>query len=980
MIIIPDGEKLPELKENSYQSINMDKYIEPVQGLSGLQFETPSQKSKDQPENEKEEGEISDNDTDLNITVQRVTQTIQNEIRQQTGNDLAGETRKQIALLVREGMKKKTETKVPTEEIITIDDEEEESNQPKATELAEKRKRKIRQEIDQEEEEIIRKLRKLTGKSTEEIRQKAEQIKKELKEKEIQLKKLEREVEEERKKSEAEKKKQKENKNTEEQTQQGQEQYCYICQTFTHPQEKCVNCTYCKNEKAGHTARYCKKRETDKNNRERELQEQNAKNQAHQIGEILRKERERHDVEAKEKAKRNEIEAKHKKSRESEKNKGDNTRTYRKRLGESLSEPETEDEDVETEEERSTSGPREKRRTGEIENADGIFREFYKEGQTREFKIYLKQLNFLLFQCTSALVRNDNKRLYNCTICKNKTTRYMQKKQAIIHARESHGHLVPATANRTEQINAVHKMMEIYKFEGRLIKENYRYPCHKTNCHFIFCSAIEVFIHIRTEHEADMPEHLCFLCSHPVGDNTIENHWEKEHSDKKCMDPNCFNTYVPTLSSYLLHINRFHIEYLFDNCSNRTLQRLYIKCQTSENWIPAFRSMRALVFSENKNPKAPFPLYTKNFRRWVENLPAREDPFESFIIRKLNEKSYTKKHNFPIPDILKKLHEEMQEKTTVIDCLKNEPLRTELFWVREENAAPPFTNPFPLCMKCGDNEQHLDPRQCIDRSFTASHAPFISKNAEYEKMRGHGGTLLGVVHEAWGQTPILKKDVLFNASDTRTNVLYPTGRMGPNPIIYTQNEITTLNAPDYFSHCRQILGTLREHVREPILYEFYECHETTSKEEQENCVRGYLAGYLDITREFPYTSMILSPVPKPERHQGLGRYLSQLNKTKQITKILMAHATVLNIPVVPSEGYLYSSPQNKEMTKWKIYTGEGNDKILRNFDGSYTMNYLKRTGDLMDVILQQYRLSKREEERKNPQEEDREEIHLEEMG
>ena len=56
---------------------------------------------------------------------------------------------------------------------------------------------------------------------------------------------------------------------------------CIICQTLDHDLKDCKNCMYCKNENAGHTARYCEQRlmaeqtGQKRTGQEKERQEQN---------------------------------------------------------------------------------------------------------------------------------------------------------------------------------------------------------------------------------------------------------------------------------------------------------------------------------------------------------------------------------------------------------------------------------------------------------------------------------------------------------------------------------------------------------------------------------------------------------------------------------------------------------------------------------------------------------------------------------
>ncbi len=74
----------------------------------------------------------------------------------------------------------------------------------------------------------------------------------------------------------------------------------------------------------------------------------------------------------------------------------------------------------------------------------------------------------------------------------------------------------------------------------------------------------------------------------------------------------------------------------------------------------------------------------------------------------------------------------------------------------------------------------------------------------------------------------------------------------------------------------------------------------------------------------------------------------------------MAHVSVFNFGIVPTEGYLYSIPVNSYFNKWRTYDGPNADKILRNRDGSVTTAYLRRAGRLISVAKEGFRTARRD--------------------
>jgi hypothetical protein len=131
-------------------------------------------------------------------------------------------------------------------------------------------------------------------------------------------------------------------------------------------------------------------------------------------------------------------------------------------------------------------------------------------------------------------------------------------------------------------------------------------------------------------------------------------------------------------------------------------------------------------------------------------------------------------------------------------------------------------------------------------------------------------------------------------------------------------------------------------------------------------VRGYLEGVQQLQNEYNYCFMILAPVPRTDHTTDLPGYLNALHRTKLITRILMAHVSVFNFGIVPTEGYLYSLPVNSYFSKWRTYDGPNADKILRNRDGSVTTAYLRRAGRLISVAIEEFRTARRDYTRRFP--------------
>ena len=599
------------------------------------------------------------------------------------------------------------------------------------------------------------------------------------------------------------------------------------------------------------------------------------------------------------------------------------------------------------------------RRTLPLETKEGIFGEF--KNMDRKNKVFLKHLNFLLFQNICTQVKRHHSSLWKCIKCGDENE-LMAKKAAIIHARRNHGHMVDKNENNIKQTKTILEMGEKHKKLGYQMV----YPCFKTSCQAFFVHPLEVFFHLRTSHHNSVEEFLCFSCQHPLGDNNIEKHWSTEHVALRCREPDCNNLSLSQLNLYLAHMNIHHASFITDNVSYHTLLRLYRRIQENTYSIDGMPSIRAMVFSDYRNGNFHYTPYSKPFRRLCETLREGELPFSSLVIEHLDDNMYEERHNQPLPRIMRKLHMEMKAHTIAKEAYQNEPLSTELYWQRPDLQSPPFFCPTAYCAKCKDSEYHLNPENCIEREMTDSYAGNVHQNAEFDKMTIYAGLLIGVKKEIWGQTPHMKNLCLYNASDVRETVTYATGHLGKVPVNFKKREVTILSFTDYFGHCRLMLEALRGKVVEPVLMEFFEAHETNCPEEMYSMVRGYVEAFMQIQKEYRYTMMILCPVPKMDKEKDMTGYLNSLHRTRQFTKMLMVFATTFNLGVVPTEGYLYSVPLNSKYTLWQTYLGEGKEKPLRNRDGSLTTTYLKRAGNLLEVVIEQFRLARRDYARSNP--------------
>jgi hypothetical protein len=579
----------------------------------------------------------------------------------------------------------------------------------------------------------------------------------------------------------------------------------------------------------------------------------------------------------------------------------------------------------------------------------------------RETKVYLKQLNFLMMSC---MCKPVSRRYWICTICEIVDRNDLTKREAIEHVRNRHGHMIEENSSRDSQIKTLLDMREMHKnLKNRMV-----HPCYQTTCDQYFNHASENFFHLRTDHTSNTPELLCFSCQHPLGEENLECHWAKRHISMRCKEPECNKVTLSQLHLYISHLNLYHINQITDSLTYGTLERLYRKIREQEYSIIGMHMTRAMFFSRNWNSHYGFFPYDKAFRRLYEHAPEGDNTFITLVVENIDDEKFDEFHLQPIPRMLRKLNVEINQNTIVEECHNYEPMVQEVHWLRQDlpNTPTSLGDHAPFCVKCQDSECHMERLDCVSRMVMQSHSANIIQHAMQTIMSMFAATLIGVKEKMWGNTPYMDRYKIYNISDQRTGVTYATGSMGRVPIHFKRGEVSVLSTVDYFSHCRLMLECLRGNLVEPVFLEFFESHDTNCKEEMTSMVRGYLDGVQQLQNEYNYCFMILAPVSRTDHTTDLPGYLNALHRTKQITRILMAHVSVFNFGIVPTEGYLYSIPVNSYFNKWRTYDGPNADKILRNRDGSVTTAYLRRAGRLISVAIEEFRTARRDYTRRFP--------------
>jgi hypothetical protein len=238
---------------------------------------------------------------------------------------------------------------------------------------------------------------------------------------------------------------------------------------------------------------------------------------------------------------------------------------------------------------------------------------------------------------------------------------------------------------------------------------------------------------------------------------------------------------------------------------------------------------------------------------------------------------------------------------------------------------------------------------------------FIYESLQHLKL--FDATLIGHESECWGTTPIMPKDAetnkslnLMNLSEKRSEARYPTGTAHGVPVLLKKGYDPKPVTVSYFIHIHRMLARLQNQVVEPVFLEFYPSFDSTDPEDFNNMALGWLTEFLKLKQRFNYFFIILTPFPKYKNLTSIGMFIEELTRTWLLNNIFATYAAKLGLCILPTEGILYSVPQDESHSRW-IWCPE-RDESLRNNNSSGSRELHRRAGLLLDIAIRNYRALK----------------------
>jgi hypothetical protein len=238
---------------------------------------------------------------------------------------------------------------------------------------------------------------------------------------------------------------------------------------------------------------------------------------------------------------------------------------------------------------------------------------------------------------------------------------------------------------------------------------------------------------------------------------------------------------------------------------------------------------------------------------------------------------------------------------------------------------------------------------------------FVYETSQHMKL--FDATLIRHESECWGTTPIMPKDSatnkslnLMNLSEKRSEARYPTGTAHGVPVLLKRGYDPKPVVINYFTHAHRMLARLQDQVVEPVFLEYYPSFESTDPEDYNNMALGWLTEFLKLKQRFNHFFIILTPYPKYKNLNSIGMFIEEMTRTRLLNNIFATYAAKLKLCILPTEGILYSVPQDESHSRW-IWCPE-RDEPLRNNNSSGSRELHRRAGLLVDIAIRNYRTLK----------------------
>jgi hypothetical protein len=119
---------------------------------------------------------------------------------------------------------------------------------------------------------------------------------------------------------------------------------------------------------------------------------------------------------------------------------------------------------------------------------------------------------------------------------------------------------------------------------------------------------------------------------------------------------------------------------------------------------------------------------------------------------------------------------------------------------------------------------------------------------------------------------------------------------------------------------------------------------------------GWLTEFLKLKQRFDYFYIILTPYPKYKNLNTIGMFVEEMTRMRLLNNIFACYAAKLKLCILPTEGILYSVPQDESHSRW-IWCPD-RDEPLRNNNSSGSRELHRRAGLLVDIAIRNYRTMK----------------------
>jgi len=496
------------------------------------------------------------------------------------------------------------------------------------------------------------------------------------------------------------------------------------------------------------------------------------------------------------------------------------------------------------------------------------------------------------------------------------------------------------------------------------------YTCPVEHCELGCRNAIEVFLHMITDHN-NHSEAICFQCDHPLEYSTTEAHWEKTHINHLCQITNC-KAPLPKLSTYFEHMSSMHYEELINKITYKTQNRLYKKMKDGDQITEGWTIMRAMIpfVGGLKNKVIAFDHHFNGYRGIYEDSPEGVRGFNNIYLNYQDKYMFYHSYNDSTPAIISEMDDFITTKCEVEHLTQlgniSTILKKELSWQHMEPPVLPRLDPDPECEDCGDNEETHKHTTCLWDMDDGEGTRIVHTLQHRELLaQQYQGTLYAAYLDTYKQIPKPEdrdNQVILNISSEKEDLVYATAYKGKTPGMIIQEQFVPITQPSYFDLLKRRLEITKKDTPKPLMVEFFSPYTPHTLLDMESQVKGFLEEIQAIEKKYEIACMILSPLPRLKERDDLGDYILSLTRTRQITKVLAAHAAATGLALMPAEGYLYSLPISRDWKRWYCHIEEDNErKLLRNKDGSPTSTMKARITRLLEKIIDAHQTNHSEE-------------------